>query len=119
VYFEQEDVNPMEGAINIVDAMLVFSCGLMLSLVIYWNIDIKQEPIPVTQGAEMTEVEDIKEELDASADESGEGIYERVGTVYVDPATGKMYLVDEGGATAEGSAASNETGSDAATGTSG
>jgi hypothetical protein len=32
-----DEANPLEGAINIVDAMLVFACGLMLALVIRWK----------------------------------------------------------------------------------
>ncbi|MDR2487201.1 MAG: DUF2149 domain-containing protein [Clostridiales Family XIII bacterium] len=91
-YFDQEDANPMEGAINIVDAMLVFACGLMLSLVIYWNVDLNsQDLVPMSQGRDVTEVEGMQEDLQKSV--SGEGLYERLGTVYVDPATGKMYMV--------------------------
>ncbi|MDR1953323.1 MAG: DUF2149 domain-containing protein [Clostridiales Family XIII bacterium] len=93
-YYEQEDPNPMEGAINIVDAMLVFACGLMLSLVIYWNVDIQnKELVPVEQGAEVSEVEGMQQELRDAADEGGS--YEKMGTVYVDPETGKMYMVSE------------------------
>ncbi|MDR0875096.1 MAG: DUF2149 domain-containing protein [Clostridiales Family XIII bacterium] len=93
-HFEEEDVSPMEGAINIVDAMLVFACGLMLSVVIYWNVDLQnKELVPVDQGAEVTEVDGMKDDLQASID--GEGTYEKMGTVYVDPETGKMYMVNE------------------------
>jgi hypothetical protein len=91
--FDQEDVNPMEGAINIVDAMLVFACGLMLSLVIFWNIDIQnQELKPSETGVEVTASADAADTLD-DVDENAD--YEKMGTVYVDPATGKMYLVEE------------------------
>lgn len=38
-----EDVSPLEGSVNIVDAMLVFACGLMLSLVMHWNVDLGGE----------------------------------------------------------------------------
>jgi hypothetical protein len=94
-HFGGEDVNPMEGAINIVDAMLVFACGLMLSVVIYWNVDLQnKELVPVDQGAEVTEVEGLTDDLKDSVD--GEGAYEKMGTVYVDPQTGKMYLVEDG-----------------------
>jgi len=37
--WRHEEINPLEGAINIVDAMLVFACGLMLALAINWNVD--------------------------------------------------------------------------------
>jgi hypothetical protein len=89
--FEQEDVNPMEGAINIVDAMLVFACGLMLSLVIFWNIDIQnQDLMPSETGVEVTAADaEALDEVDENAD------YQLMGKVYVDPVTGKMYLVEE------------------------
>ncbi|MDR0886039.1 MAG: DUF2149 domain-containing protein [Clostridiales Family XIII bacterium] len=93
-YFDEEDVNPMEGAVNIVDAMLVFACGLMLSLVIYWNVDIQnKELVPVSRGQEVSGIESTQEDLQGSID--GEGQYEKMGTVYVDPKTGKMYMVNE------------------------
>ncbi|TEB08006.1 hypothetical protein Psch_01561 [Pelotomaculum schinkii] len=37
-----EGTNPLEGASNIVDAILVFACGLTLSLVMRWNVDLGQ-----------------------------------------------------------------------------
>jgi hypothetical protein len=92
--FEQEDVNPMDGAINIVDAMLVFACGLMLSLVIYWNIDIQhKELVPAEAGQEVTSIADDVQSMD---DIDKDAAYEKMGTVYVDPQTGKMYLVEDG-----------------------
>ncbi|MDR0852615.1 MAG: DUF2149 domain-containing protein [Clostridiales Family XIII bacterium] len=95
-FFEEvEDANPLEGAINIVDAMLVFACGLMLSLIIFWNVDIQNaELVPIEQGAEVTSVNDMTDEVKETVDEDAE--YEKMGTVYVDPETGKMYLVKEG-----------------------
>lgn len=90
-----EDINPMEGAINIVDAMLVFACGLMLSLIIYWNVDLKQtsERIDLRQGQEITQPE-VREEL--MEIEEGQGqLYERMGTVYKDPATGQLFMLTE------------------------
>lgn len=92
--FGQEDANPMEGAINIVDAMLVFACGLMLSLVLYWDVDLqKKEVLAVDQVQDTEEVAGIEDDLRSSIE--GDGLYEKVGIVYVDPKTGKMYLVNE------------------------
>lgn len=84
----EEEVSPMEGAINIVDAMLVFACGLMLSLVIYWNVDIKHtelkpnggEKIEITKNAGAKDVDENKK-------------YKLSGKVYVDPETGEMFYV--------------------------
>jgi hypothetical protein len=35
-----EDINPIDGAANLADIMLVLACGLMLALIINWNVDI-------------------------------------------------------------------------------
>lgn len=90
-----EEANPLEGAINIVDAMLVFACGLMLALVIRWNVDLAQfgDPINVTQGQEVTDDGDIRSDL---AETEGEGqIYQKMGTVYKDPDTGKLFMLTD------------------------
>lgn len=90
-----EEVNPLEGAINIVDAMLVFACGLMLALVIRWNVDLSSVNggISVTPGEEISQDTEIRNDLIES---EGEGqLYERIGTVYKDPATGKLFMLTD------------------------
>lgn len=90
-----EEANPLEGAVNIVDAMLVFACGLMLALVIRWNVDPAQfgDPVNVTQGEEVTDDADIRSDL---VETEGEGrIYQKMGTVYKDPATGKLFMLTD------------------------
>jgi len=90
-----EDVSPLEGAINIVDAMLVFACGLMLALVIRWNVDLAQfdDSVKVTQGEEVTDNADIRSDL---IETEGEGqLYQKMGTVYKDPATGKLFMLTD------------------------
>lgn len=90
-----EDVSPLEGAINIVDAMLVFACGLMLALVIRWNVDLAQfdGSVKVTQGEELTDNADIRSDL---IETEGEGqLYQKMGTVYKDPATGKLFMLTD------------------------
>jgi len=91
-----EDVFPMEGAVNIVDAMLVFACGLVLSLVIHWNVDLGQagKRVDLKQGQEVTQAPEIRKDLI----EAGEGrgrLYEKMGTVYKDPATGKLFMLTD------------------------
>ncbi|OPX86473.1 MAG: hypothetical protein A4E53_02906 [Pelotomaculum sp. PtaB.Bin104] len=88
-----EDVSPLEGAINIVDAMLVFACGLMLSLVMHWNVDLSQigERVNLNRGQEVTETPEIRDDL---IETQGEGkLYEKMGTVYKDPATGQLFML--------------------------
>jgi len=97
----------MEGAINIVDAMLVFACGLMLSLVIYWNVDLhNKDLVPVAKGEDMTQVAGIQNQLGDNADD--QGLYEKLGTVYVDPVSGKMYLVQDANDKTDPAATSSE-----------
>lgn len=92
-----EDFNPLEGAINIVDAMLVFACGLMLALALYWNIDLGPvgERINLKQGREVTEVPEIRNDLMETSQEGK--LYERLGTVYKDPETGQLFMLTETG----------------------
>lgn len=90
-----EEVSPLEGAVNIVDAMLVFACGLMLALVIRWKVDLAQfgESINVTQGKEVTDDADIRSDL---VETEGEGqLYQKMGTVYKDPDTGKLFMLTD------------------------
>ncbi|NMB41373.1 MAG: DUF2149 domain-containing protein [Firmicutes bacterium] len=86
-------VDPLEGATNIVDAMLVFACGLMLALAVYWNIDLGPigERVDLQRGREITESPELRDDLIEAADE-GE-LYERVGTVYKDPRTGQLFML--------------------------
>ncbi len=97
---ELEEVNPLEGSINIVDAMLVFACGLMLSLVIHWDVDLAGGQggpaqgggsINLTQGQDVSQTPEIRHDL---IETQGQGnLYERLGTVYRDPATGKLFML--------------------------
>jgi hypothetical protein len=90
-----EEVSPLEGAINIVDAMLVFACGLMLSLAIYWNVDLGQEGerLELERGQEMTQDPDVQNDL---IETQGQGdLYEKIGTVYKDPNTGKLFMLTD------------------------
>jgi hypothetical protein len=67
----------------------------MLSLVIYWNVDLSGGGMtPVSQGAEVSDAEALQEQMESSS-ESGSG-FEEVGKVYRDPATGKLYLAENG-----------------------
>ena len=89
----RQDFNPAEGVLNLADVMLVFACGLMLSLVINWNIDINVEEVDMSVGNEVDQVENLEENM-AENMNSEEG-YEKMGTLYKDPATGKMYMLTQ------------------------
>ncbi len=89
------DLNPLDGLANLADIMLVFACGLMLSLVISWNLDLggltSHVELDTDEGlAEIggLEAADKQQQIDSNS-------YEKMGTVYRDPETGEMYLLSE------------------------
>lgn len=87
-----EDVDPMSSMGNVGDIMLVFACGLMVALVLAWNVDLNQfAQVEMDQELNDEEVTEMNEQL------YGEGTaFKEMGTVYQDPETGKYYLVEEG-----------------------
>ena len=87
----REDVDPMSSMGNIGDVMLVFACGLMVALVVAWNVDLAQfQQVETDQELSSNDVEQITEQL------YGEGnAFVEKGRVYQDPTTGKYYLVED------------------------
>ncbi|HAM16699.1 MAG TPA: hypothetical protein DCP91_12755 [Eggerthellaceae bacterium] len=93
-----EEVDPMSSMSNIGDVMLVFACGLMVALVVAWNVDLAQfQEIDTSKELAKDDVERLTEQL------YGEGnAFEEKGKVYQDPTTGKYYLVEEEDASSTG-----------------
>ena len=87
-----EDLNPMEGVANLVDAMLVLACGLMLALIINWNVDVGSAgtTVELDQQQEVTELNGMSASEELSELQNS---YEKMGVVYRDPVTGKYYMV--------------------------
>ena len=87
-----QEVNPMESVANLVDIMLVFSCGLMVSIVLNWNVDLANVTgiIDESQLIPLDDTEFITE------DSSNLGGFESKGVVIQDPKTGIMYIVSKG-----------------------
>jgi len=85
----------MAGISNIVDAMLVFACGLMLSLVINWNVDLVSDRnlVEMEQGKDVSEVKEVRESLVEDFDDAGN--YKKMGIVYKDSATGKLFMLTD------------------------
>lgn len=108
--FEDEGVNPMNYISNLSDAMLVLAVGMMLALIVHWNVDIgsgtetgrTSEPTSQTQidrdNAPSFTDDDLKETEQPS--ESGE--LEKLGEVYYDAATGKYYIIENSNGTEGG-----------------
>ena len=97
------NIDPMAGTTNLVDAMLVLALGFLIFVVISWNMqsvvfsdmsqDQKQQAMEsmkevseVTQGQELNDTPE-------SSQSSGQG-YTEMGKVYKDPSTGKLIMVE-------------------------
>ncbi len=89
-----EDFSPMEGVGNMADAMLVFACGLILALILSWNVNVSETGEISKGGANATyEINGmdgtVTQEIDANTN------LQEMGTVYMDPETGKYYVMAE------------------------
>ena len=86
-----EEEDPTSGLANLADCMLVLACGLMVALVVHWNIDINvTEVVQTDEMREVSDLENIDEQLD-----SGASSFTDLGRVYQDPETGKLYMVED------------------------
>ncbi len=89
-----EDVDPMSSMGNMGDVMLVLACGLMVALVVAWNVDLaKFQQVEMNQELKENDIEQITEQLYGEG-----GAFVERGRVYQDPTTGKYYLVEDTGA---------------------
>ena len=71
---------------NLSDAMLVLAVGIMLALIVHWNVDIS------TSGGTMSD----SGQSYAADGEGGNSAMEKLGEVYYDAATGQYYIVENG-----------------------
>ena len=93
---EVDASDPMSGLSNLADCMLVLACGLMITLVVHWNLNITPQYEVVEETGDLVEVEGDPELAVKSEDGSGEGgeaLYENMGTLYRDAETGKLYYL--------------------------
>jgi hypothetical protein len=95
----EAEVNPMDGLINIADAFLVFTFVVLAMFISYLVNSVDSSIGIIDTGKELTTVSDT-EDLAESID--GEGDFSKLGTVYIDNETGKMYVVQEGAAEGDG-----------------
>lgn len=97
-----EDVNPMSYMSNLSDAMLVLAVGIMLAVVVAWNVDISTTSPDSTVN--MSQVEQLQEdvlEMDVTNQNSDEAVsvddfgLMEYGTVYMDE-QGNLYVIPGG-----------------------
>ena len=82
---EQEDVNPMESTSNLADVMLVLAVGMMLAVVINWNVDINKNVTKKIENPKTVNSDQIRDEGEQ------QNLVEK-GTVYYDPDKDQYYV---------------------------
>lgn len=101
--FAEGEEDPMAGTSNLVDAMLVIAVGLLIFVVISWNMQSvvfqdNQSPQnqAVQDSSQVTEVSEgqVLNETPDTSNSSGQG-YMEMGKVYKDPSTGKLIMVED------------------------
>jgi len=103
-FINQGEEDPMAGTSNLVDAMLVIAVGLLVFLVLSWNMqsivfnenmDEQQKQKVMNAIKEVSQI-DQGEQLDSTPDigkSSGNG-YAEMGKVYKDKDTGKLIMIE-------------------------
>ena len=84
-------VNPMDSISNLADAMLVLAVGIMLALIINWNVDISAAG-QTADPAISFEQDDLTESQSSAG--MIEGDLTEMGKVYYDKETGTYYIVE-------------------------
>ena len=87
-----DNFEPMASVGNIADAMLVFAVALMMAVLTYWQLDLPQVT-EVLEEKEITEVGGLENMVDEF--QNGGSKYAELGKVYMDPESGKMYMLTE------------------------
>ena len=104
--FGGEDVNPMNYLSNLSDVMLILAVGIMLALVVHWNVDITASGgqaqgntgengsvlVDKDHAVTMTDEELARLQEQSGVTGGGEGLEKR-GEVYYDAETGTYYIV--------------------------
>ena len=87
----REDISPMESLVNLTDMMLVFICGLLISIIIFWNVDMDNIVIiyDESQLVKIENPEEMEQQMEISVS-SGE-----LGTAVLDPDTGEIFVIDD------------------------
>jgi hypothetical protein len=96
-FTRREEVDPMSAVANLVDAMLVLAVGIMLALIVSWNLNISENGQVSDNARKENAISDFTEdEVTNSPDIPSENL-EKQGTVYYDPDTDKYYVIVQDG----------------------
>ena len=94
--FDDDTANPMEYVGNLVDAMLVLAVGIMLALVINWNVDIFSSQGDYSDSDTQSAVSFSENDLEKTDKEKTPEELLKMGTVYFDSETGTYYIIEDG-----------------------
>ncbi|MDR0813178.1 MAG: DUF2149 domain-containing protein [Oscillospiraceae bacterium] len=96
--FTEETANPMDGVANLADVMLCLAVGIMLALVLNWNVDLTYMNSGETPSASSPNSALPIDGEDISPVGEGETPLEadmkKLGMVYYDEKTDTYYLVE-------------------------
>lgn len=81
-----EEIDPMIYAVNMVDCMLVLAVGFLIFIILFMNTP-QEKAVDIKIGKQLN----ITPQKSSSSSKSG---LTPTGTVYTDPKTGKMILVN-------------------------
>lgn len=90
------EADPMASVANLVDAMLVLAVGIMLALIVSWNLNIAENGQVSDNARKEDALSDFTEE-DLTDTETPSENLEKQGTVYYDPETDKYYVIAQDG----------------------
>ena len=107
--FGGEDVNPMNYLSNLSDVMLILAVGIMLALVVHWNVDITTSGgqsqgntgengsvlVDKDHAVTMTQEELDRLQAQGSVISGGGESLEKRGEVYYDAVSGTYYIIQD------------------------
>ena len=86
--------DPMSSITNLSDVMMILAVGIMLALVLHWNVPITAGSQDTPESAGQTALEISEDDLEDTAELPED--MEKAGEVYYDAETGAYYIVYEG-----------------------
>lgn len=91
---ESEDLNPMNYLSNLSDVMLVLAVGIMVALILHWNVQIDNTDAAQSgssQNGQDSTVTFTQDELESQ--ENVPDDMQRMGDVYYDKESGTYYII--------------------------
>ncbi|MGN0293707.1 MAG: DUF2149 domain-containing protein [Lachnospiraceae bacterium] len=91
-----EDLNPMSYVSNLSDVMLILAVGIMLALILHWNVQIDAESsVQAENTQDSTPAISFSDEDLQNQEELPENM-EHMGEVYYDPVNKTYYILQDG-----------------------